>query len=310
MSLAALVDYAQTSFGLVSGSTTEDPIDGSQLSESLVTTSSPRAPVPDWVRNRRPENEAPGKTEHGWRITEEAPVPPPPVDVDLVGIDALAFYAPFHLYLEDWGVYVHDWGVRHLACILKRGSLVPGDEPYLRRAENLLVSHEIWHAATEIACTRSELLARRSLYRDYFVHRQAAIHEEALANAHAVRTCYPEGASAERWTVERWMRRQGPGYRDFGDWTQPRQFFRGQNVAVWCLAPSRIRKCFLNHQPSRNQCSACGCRARWACRGRPSTWTRVRSSNSTSRRGQSGGSGRRLQRSSSKHTRTGVERTW
>jgi len=234
MSLATLVDYAQL-LGRPSSSTT-DPHSGTTDTEiapssnSAVGRSRPRPDLPDWIRNRRPEQEAP-RGQHGWLIRSKLPIPLPPPDVDAIGPDALAFYVPFHFYRDDWGIYVRDAGVKYLAYILKGASLRPGDEGYLKFAESILLEHEWWHAATEIACTRAEIVSRCLLYHEYFQHMAAATHEEALANAHAIRrTTLP--ASSERATAERWMQQLGPGYRDFRKWLPTPAFGRGQNVAV------------------------------------------------------------------------------
>ena len=163
---AALVEYAQTSFGVTSTSSTEGTAPDA-LTDALANPLPVRSPVPDWIRTRRPEHEAPADSEHKWQIHENIPPPPPPPDVDQVGADALAFYVPFHFYGKDWGIYIRDTGVKYLACVLKGSALIPGDEDYLSTAEFILRHHEMWHAATEVACTRAELVARRSLYREY-----------------------------------------------------------------------------------------------------------------------------------------------
>jgi hypothetical protein len=238
VSLATLVEYAQTSFGVVSTSTTDETSElltdaGQAVARTQLANPSPvRPPIPDWIRARRPEEEAPANSEHKWRIHGSIPPPLPPPDVDQVGADALAFYVPFHLYSRDWGIYIRDAGVKYLAFVLKGSALMPGDEGYLSMAELFLRHHEMWHAATEVACTRAELVARRSLYREYFVQAEASIHEEAIANAHAIRWTFDEDTVAERLNAEKWMRRQGPGYRDFAKWVSPTSFTRGQNVAA------------------------------------------------------------------------------
>jgi len=231
MSLATLVEYAQTSFGVPSTSTTDE------LPEPLAPTVGnsdvppPRPPIPDWIRTRRPDEQAPGDSGHSWRIHGDMSSPPPPPDVNKFGPDALAFYVPFHFY-TDWGIYIRESGVKYLAFVLKGSALIRGDEPYLDHAESLLYHHEMWHAATEVACTRAELFARRSLYGEYFFNEDASVHEEALANAHAIRWGFDGDKNAERFKVEKWMRRQGPGYRNFDKWIPRHSVSRGQNIAA------------------------------------------------------------------------------
>lgn len=236
MSLVTLVHYAQTSFGDVPWKSTI-----TDASETLAPRApGPAPPIPDWLRTRRPEEEVPVGGDHTWRIHGAIPPPLPLPDVDRVGPDALAFYVPFHLYREDWGVYIRDAGVKYLACILKGGALGPGDERYLDSAEAILRHHEMWHAATEVACTRAEILARRSLYREYFDNAGARLHEEAVANAHAVRWG-PANGTPERRRLEEWMSRLGPGYRDFAKWIPPRSFSRAQDTACRSMTTSLPR---------------------------------------------------------------------
>jgi hypothetical protein len=64
MSLATLVEYAQTSFGVTSPSTTEETLGtekhrGSDAGNQSVGLPPVGPPVPDWIRTRRPEHEAP-----------------------------------------------------------------------------------------------------------------------------------------------------------------------------------------------------------------------------------------------------------
>jgi hypothetical protein len=159
--------------------------------------------------------------------------------VERIGPDALAFYVPFHFYRNGWGVFIRMSGAVYLASVLKGGGLQPGDERYVSMAEAVLLQHELVHAAMEIACTRAELLARTALYRPYFGCMAAAHHEEALANAYAVRRCL--GANdplTVRPRLERWMRRQGEGYRDFGRWSTAHNLARGQESAArFAIAP-------------------------------------------------------------------------
>src|SRR4029453_14423689 len=172
MSLSALVTFAQRYFGSLAEDTRAgDAVahtqagDGEALSAELVP---PRPGLPMWLRQRAPEQELPDGSEHSWKT--EGPIVPqrPSPDVNTLGADALAFYAPFHFYRKGWGIFVRMSGVVHLGTVLKGGTIQPGDEPILDLAEFILGTHEWHHASTEIACTRAELTARRSLYHPYF----------------------------------------------------------------------------------------------------------------------------------------------
>lgn len=237
MSLVTLVHYAQTCFEAPSSTLADQPSDGhaDPLLDELGHATRPpaRAPVPAWLR-RRPSDSLIVGGDHGWRIDGEVGIPLPNPDLDAVGPDALGFYAPFHMYRDEWGIYIRDAGVKYLAPFLKGASLLPGDEHFLSLAQSAIVRHELWHAATEIACTRAEMLARQPLYRSYFEHREGALHEEALANAYAFwwTRSVEKAQSAQVDNLAQWMDRQGPGYRDFQRWVSRDKYTRGRSLAV------------------------------------------------------------------------------
>ncbi|MBM4087464.1 MAG: hypothetical protein FJ272_21940 [Planctomycetes bacterium] len=217
------MQFAQENFGArsrVPGSL-DDP-------EQRCVNRPPRPPVPTWI-GQPSERDLPLDEGHPWRI--EGPLDPqqPLPDVETMGTDALAFWVPFHFYRERWGIYIRLTGVLYLAPVLKGGGLGPGDEPYLNLAERILFWHEWTHGAVEIACTRAELVARTSLYQPYYDDFEAFLHEEAICNAQAlVRTAY-HGPPDAHSRAEDWMGRQGPGYRDFGQWTD--RLWRGMDRA-------------------------------------------------------------------------------
>jgi hypothetical protein len=258
MSLRTLVEFAQENFGVL----WQAP--GARVDETKnpeYADIAPRPPVPEWI-GETDERDVPFDGSHPWRI--EGPIDPqqPPPEMERIGSDALAFWVPFHFYRERWGIYIRLSGVRYLASVLKGGRLLPGDEEYLHIAEAILFEHERTHATIEIACTRAEMVARRSLYQEYFADRAAAEHEEAISNAQATLWALDinGGGAQVRARAEAWMRRQGPGYRDFGNWVDSRKLSRGMDRAAhFMLKPlpaphpkaSGPSKTFLFHEAKR-----------------------------------------------------------
>src|ERR1700694_773892 len=122
MSLRTLVAFAQEHFGAFAGA-------GINVNpkEGLNTNTSPRPPLPTWI-GQSDDRDVPLGVDYPWRI--EGPINPqqPPPNVESFGADALAFWVPFHFYLERWGIFVRTSGVIYLAGILKGNVLVPGDE--------------------------------------------------------------------------------------------------------------------------------------------------------------------------------------
>jgi hypothetical protein len=175
-----------------------------------------------------PDQQAPFDPANPWRI--EGPIDPQSVGDEYHGADALAFYLPFHHHREGWGIYILASGTLWLARVLKGSALVPGDERYLQLADQFLLEHERWHAYTEVACTRAELVVRSPLYGPYFTDQEAWRNEEAMANAHALLRC-DVSDSRILDNLEAWLSRQGPGYSEYGRWTAPGGLSRGRNLA-------------------------------------------------------------------------------
>lgn len=110
-----------------------------------------------------------------------------------VPADLLAFYLPFHLFPDDWGIYILASGVRYLARIIRLQSK-------LEEADALLVSrlflyyHELYHHKVEMFVTKLEVPQRQQIYksRKLFQNKSDSeplptlnLNEEALANADA-----------------------------------------------------------------------------------------------------------------------------
>ena len=155
----------------------------------------------------------------------------------------------FHFYKDRWGIYLLASGVLYLACLIKfipkldqekvfdalgarTAPLNPGDERLLRLAERVLWEHEAFHFASELAASRSELVAKTRVYGPYFPNRDAARHEEALANAQALIHGAKKQADALRNRLRDWMKGQGPGYCDFDRWISAQAFSKGLSQAT------------------------------------------------------------------------------
>ena len=230
MPLEPLVEFIQNHFADFRG--LPDPnqqtgLNQLQSDDPEPPVSSRRPPVPDWIVSATPEGLIYPNEPVIWKIDGPIPLPRPPSDLPNWGIDVLAFYLPFHFYESTWGTYLLASGIVYVASVLKGSSLVPGDEGLLKRAEMLLQEHELFHFAAEVACSRAEIIAKRSFYTAYFSHAFGAPHEEALANARA----FVRGVSAQPSVIQNrisaWMKNQGVGYREFDKWIKPLSFHEG-----------------------------------------------------------------------------------
>lgn len=219
----AVIAFAQDLFGTDAG---------------LPTNATVRAPVPEWLLGATAETvtvvdgEVTIRTE--GEIGPAAQGTPPPTSTD-----DLAFYLPFHFYRDAWGIYVRASGVWTLARQLSSDPALDD----LRFAYNALLLHERFHFLTEYAAARLEVVAAVSRYREYFGMSDAALLEEATANAHAVTRLPRRGHELRLDALRRWMLQQPSGYRDFKNSLPPR-FAEALRTAVWHMfrAPSRNKK--------------------------------------------------------------------
>lgn len=110
-----------------------------------------------------------------------------------VPADLLAFYLPFHLFPDDWGIYILASGVRYLARIIRLQSKL-GQADALLVSRLFLYYHELYHHKVEMFVTRLEVPHRQPIYKTRKLFQKQGpqpqpfinFTEEALANADAL----------------------------------------------------------------------------------------------------------------------------
>jgi hypothetical protein len=154
--------------------------------------------------------------------------------ISTTGVEALAYYAPFHFYQRhQWGIYIRDFGLAYLASrFLGRHTVAVADNWILRCAYEFLFQHEYSHFQAEVAVSRYELLLfQKTIYLDHiylhhFSDRHSSWLEESVANARAhqeferkIQTTASQGAIDQfKSFLANWMKCQPPGYRDYDRW--------------------------------------------------------------------------------------------
>jgi hypothetical protein len=166
-------------------------------------------------------------------------------DLRRLPVNAVAFYRPFHLEpFEKWGIYIFIDPLMNYAQNV--GFVAPfqpriSQQVLLHLVECEMFHHEFYHHLVESAATTIEILANAlgapgQSYLDYRLGVRAGLFdwhrhhplEEALANAYAfhalsfisrVKTGYRDSLVGcyQRALHAHW-RREGPGYRDAGDY--------------------------------------------------------------------------------------------
>lgn len=151
----------------------------------------------------------------------------------LHGVEALAWYMPFHAPGAQWGVYIPVSSLVYMAGeILARPNA--GAEEKLRLAFRALHQHELFHFATEYMSSQWEAITGQPCYKparalkdsDNDPMRGYILQEEELANGHMLRACrrrIPGGTGALR----RFVLDSPPGYRDGGNRVQTTAFVDG-----------------------------------------------------------------------------------
>ncbi len=153
------------------------------------------------------------------------------------GIEALAWYRPYHLNQGRWGITITDRGIWYIAQYLVKEMY---SEPYTAEqiqecfdiATEFLYHHEMFHFKVEFAATVMELNAAKptKVYARYWDDRSGdpwfgspstsldgeAPLEEALANEYARQKICRGQPKRLRRAIEKFMATQQPsGYRDF-----------------------------------------------------------------------------------------------
>lgn len=180
-----------------------------------------RAPLPDWMAGAVGEARVPVEADNSITVEGRVPMPHEPQPTgDGTTAEVLAYYLPFHFYRTAWGIYIRGVGVWALARRLALPKKLP-DANALAHAYELLVDHERLHFFAEYAASRVEVVTANACYDAYFKYGDAALHEEALANAHALRGLRRRASSKLVQAASDWMATQGPGYCDFNKWLPP-----------------------------------------------------------------------------------------
>lgn len=170
-------------------------------------------------------------------------------EVDEHGIEALAWYRPFHISPQkEWGITITDRGVWYLA---KNVMSQKYDAPYtmeqihdcFQLAYEFLYYHELFHFKVEYAATILELNSPDGpvkiyapFWEDGFYHpgpNNCSPLEEAMANEYARYKVCKGQPKKLRDAIEGFMRTHQPsGYRDFGDVKHHKKWQQGLESLV------------------------------------------------------------------------------
>jgi len=166
---------------------------------------------------------------------------PPPSGFEDHGMEALAFYFPFHFHGPAWGIRIRESGLIYVAEELKGRAVTPKDTALLRMAKRVLYEHELFHCVCEVAAALGELAHCEPWYTPYFTDRDATELEEALSNVQAFAAVRGKRATAR---LKTWMTSQPGGYGRFEKYLEAAAFREAQRTLARAMrfrAPDSLR---------------------------------------------------------------------
>ena len=144
--------------------------------------------------------------------------------IDVKGMDALAGYLSFHVKGAQWGIYIPTSGIAYMVQNVL-GELSTSFEIKCRLAFNCLLSHELFHFATDYMVAQWEMVWHEAAWVGMKERKEKSglrywEREEKLANAYmlrrlrgAVRATRTKGAME---AMRHFVSQQPSGYRDGG----------------------------------------------------------------------------------------------
>ena len=132
-------------------------------------------------------------------------------DTQKYGLEALAWYSPYHFYPDTWGVTIRNRGIEIVASSLISNGLDLATANLV--AQKALIAHELGHFQVENGVTMLELSAGKGMY---VAQRQSAgfgwcNEEEGLCNALA----HQAAGTKHRHALEDFLDFSPVGYRDW-----------------------------------------------------------------------------------------------
>jgi hypothetical protein len=163
------------------------------------------------------------------------------------GIDVLAWYQPYHIYGDRWGIYLRLDGVAYVAfetLAAHGGSGLPRRHA-VRAAMEGLLRHEESHFEVEVFATSLEMTLGDPIYLPYTRHFHGSgdfRREESLANRRIVHHHWdrpPLGGAPTRKAIEA-LADAGPrDYSCWRDYRSPKQFDAAKNTLAAEIAEGR-----------------------------------------------------------------------
>lgn len=164
---------------------------------------------------------------------------------DYQGTDTIAWYWPWHLFGDDWGVYFDGpayWRhVRRISAAIPSGKQRPSASVVERDVFAQIKAHELTHFAGEVLATQLEATHARSGYRDYLLTARSfrnpwtiGVPEEILATHNEVNAGTKGALKDAAKTV---ADRSPPGYAEWRKAADSRERALIEATIATCIVP-------------------------------------------------------------------------
>jgi hypothetical protein len=155
------------------------------------------------------------------------------------GIEAIAFYAPYHFFGDRyWGIYYYADATAYF-CEELFGKV---NTNTLKRAITIIREHELFHFTIEVMFTMLELIFRTPIYKPIQNDQKARELEEALATA----VKFNKSSGQLKSKLKKLLSTLPNGYKNYGNYISEQGFKQGLTDLIFPVLQSKLIRQNLN----------------------------------------------------------------
>jgi hypothetical protein len=149
------------------------------------------------------------------------------------GIEAIAFYAPYHFFGDrHWGIYYYADATAYF-CEELFGKV---NTNTLKRAITIIREHELFHFTIEVMFTMLELIFRTPIYKPMWYDQKAKELEEALATA----VKFNKSSGQLKSKLNKLLSTLPNGYKNYSNYISEQDFKQGLTDLIFPVLQSKL----------------------------------------------------------------------
>jgi hypothetical protein len=149
------------------------------------------------------------------------------------GIEAIAFYAPYHFFGDRyWGIYYYADATAYF-CEELFGKV---NTNTLKRAITIIREHELFHFTIEVMFTMLELIFRTPIYEPLWYDQKAKELEEALATA----VKFNKSSGQLKSKLNKLLSTLPNGYKNYSNYISEQDFKQGLTDLIFPVLRSKL----------------------------------------------------------------------